>query len=765
MLRLALASLFVLFPILASAQPDGCPDEVVYGDPAHPNVLEYTRDGQVRRLHFENAAVWEGRGTRISVYLPAVHRRPGSSAWLNAHPDAEPDYGAMSMLLDLDPEGTFSSNRLNVRFRQMPTLDCFDRTLGELLDSGAQEVTVAREGDHLVLHATAQRDDATLRLAVRTAQRLTRPTIDASLAGEGTREVEAYLDPERHVVHVVRWPNVMTVPLPAEGRRVARELREGVEVIEFVSLEDGLLVLDMHRVAETGETSIIRQPAMLGLDLASVELTDATRTERSVGPLVERRLPPLVVTTAEENEAAIPPFLWSAQPATAASPTVRAPAAHRLVGTDSDGAVALVLADTLVGGTPALGWHVTSFDLGAASLDALTQTELDALRSYFLTTRALHEGEIETEEAVAEAFRPAFESLGRWEEVEAFVAETPANPYAEALPIVEAAVAPDATEADIEAALAVLSELGMAPEPYDLGPPDFNATDPARDERERLIRWIRSTPLIEMRYQVNHGRPPLFDAIEMAMTNHFGPLTIYAYWTRLAADDPTIEGVPMQRPPMQHGPRVVLDAVTLRPVSRTETARVPGPGLDLTYTMDYAAGHLSARNEHQGEDTQPLPLPEGTLDAATFLNTIPFLDLSAPQTLYLVDFAPTQSAGYSSGEGSYQRAHLIPEATRVRLEPQGTAEDGPEGVPALRVRLFPEGSPSFLLGMRPRTLPTDDEGRPFAELLVRAEAPHYPLALTAGRDALRFWGVAEGESLPPEGLAWLNAMIDPRGGP
>jgi hypothetical protein len=368
----------------------GCADEIVYGDPGFTNVLEFSFEGKVRRLHFEAMEVEQVRG-RYDIRVPRiVIGVPERHGWVNAGPaSASLSLGAMGgtrqgspigIHVVLEPGKTFASDQAELRSFVLPSLDCLQETPGfpsmsDLLNGRRSdfEFTWAKpeEGPWLTFDSRLQGADATLRLAVSSpAQR--RPTEAAPAAArhldqdavEARGVVYAGLD----VIHVepaetrsqgqvtVRRP--FTLPLPATGNRLARLTGEGAEVYEYRVMEPDLIVVDQHMFApeagERDERRIFEVPVNpLGGPLDELELGEATRVDRFViSRVTHGALPPLRLVSDTPVDTPRRPAMLALDALPAALPPVRLTRLEPHAVTLSDGRerVRIAMRSTIVDG-------------------------------------------------------------------------------------------------------------------------------------------------------------------------------------------------------------------------------------------------------------------------------------------------------------------------------------------------------------------------------------------------------------------------------
>jgi hypothetical protein len=685
----------------------GCADEIVYGDPSFTNVLEFSFEGKVRRLHFEAMEVEQVRG-RYDIRVPRiVIGDPERHGWVNAGPaSASLSMGAMGgtrqgspigIDLVLEPGQTFASNQAELRSFVMPSLDCLQEAPGfpSMADlfSGRRsdfEFIWAKpdEGPWLTFESRLKAADATLRLAVSTpAQR--RPTEAVTAAApyldQDAVEARGVVYAELDVVHVepaqtrgqnqgaVRSP--FTLPLPAAGNRLARLMGDSAEVYEYRVLEPDLIVVDQHRVTpesgERDERRIFDVPANpLGGPLDELDLGESTRVDRFV--------------ISRVNHGALPPL--------------------RLV---SDAAV-----DTPQ--RPAM-----------LALEALPKT-LPPVRLARLEPHAvtLSDGR----ERVRIAMRSAtLDGRGLLEHVQEWDASPmPVPPEAEAQII-------EQMGSDAYDALQTLFA-------EELDWPPFWTTE---GERTAFLDWI--TPLFLAMGVPTDGLQTIREAEDafVLMYDHLGPSLVdlaFLVFENEHFDEAT---GPATADGVLPGPIVLIDPETGRPVIRTE--RLIAERDDLTLDIEVVYGGplmgLKAHNEEQGEDALQLSLPEGLFDAHQVLSLIPFLHLaeSEPQTLYLFDLAAYQRV-QGSNTGTFYTAHLEPRISRLSLSLEGreTLQSAEKDTPVLRVRATVLGSMPPPLGRLLVERPAlDEEGAQVFELLVRAEAPHHLLRIRVGDQELR----------------------------
>jgi hypothetical protein len=383
-----------------------CPTEIVYGNPAHADVLEVEIEGMVRRLHFERISVEDvGRG-RYRVVVPRITTEPaGASGWTNAHPafDNAPrsmgmGSGRSSLVLTLEPEATFASSRISREEMVMPSLDCLFElpgfSFGDLVDGWKSEAITSIEpgadGHWLRLVSTNRESGAELRLNVASP-----PSAPAGASGaaaalltDGAVEARAFLDPALHALYLhpqasaddggrvtVRYPQ--QIPLPRSGTRVARESRNALDVYHFEVIADDHLVVEHHTLRledESAARPLIERPrGSLSQPLDQLELGDDTRRDRFVvTSLTREALPPLAARAADAPARRAAPLAIADLPLDAAAPALVRPIAAHEVLFGMRGAIArMALRDTTVDGRAALALTLEPEESSELLADAL----------------------------------------------------------------------------------------------------------------------------------------------------------------------------------------------------------------------------------------------------------------------------------------------------------------------------------------------------------------------------------------------------------
>lgn len=675
----------------------GCADEIVYGDPSFANVLEFSFEGKVRRLHFEAMEVEQVRG-RYEIRVPRiVIGDPERRGWVNAGPASaslSPTMGGtlqgspIGMRIVLEPGASFRSDQAQLQFWVLPSLDCLQEAPGfpsprDFFDHRKSDFEVTWDkSPWLTFDSRLKEVDATLRLVVSTPAR--RPPTDAAPAAA------RYLEPDAVEAHGTVYAGLdviqvepaqtrgqsqmrspFTLPLPATGNRLARLTGEGAEVYEYQVLEPDLIVVDQHRITpeagESDERRIFDVPFNpLGKSLDELELDAATRVDRFVISRVSHSaLPPLRIEAETPEDTPRRPAMLALDALPATLPPVRLNRLEPLAITLSD--------DRL---------HIRLI-----------------LRSTIVEGRAL------------------LEHVQEWEVL-------PAPPAAEAQIIEE--MGADAYQA--------LHTLFAEVEDW----PFFWANE---DERTAFLGWI--TPLFVAMGVPIEDLETVREAEEafVLMEEHLGEALIESAF--LVFEERHLRGQAEAAATASPGPTVFIDPATGWPVTRTERLPTDREGLTLEIAVAYGdpVTRLQARNEEQGEDALELPLPEGVFDARQVLNLIPFLSFveDEPQTLYYFDLAAHQRV-VASNAGTFYTAHLEPRVSRLSLALEGreTLASADRDIPVLRLGATLIGSlpPPLgqLLGERPAL---DAQGAQVFELLVRAEAPHHLLRIQVGDEELR----------------------------
>lgn len=675
----------------------GCADEIVYGDPSFANILEFSFEGKLRRLHFEAMEVEQIRG-RYDIRVPRiVIGDPERHGWVNAGPASaslSPTMGGtlqgspIGMRIVLEPGASFRSEQAQLQFWVLPSLDCLQEAPGfpsprDFFDHRKSDFDVTWDkSPWLTFDSRLKAADATLRLVISTPAR--RPPADAAPAAA------RYLDPDAveargtvyaglDVIHVepaqTRGQNQMrspfTLPLPATGDRLARLIREGAEVYEFQVLESDLIVVDQHRITpeagERDERRIFEVPFNpLGQSLDELALDAATRVDRFVISRVSHgALPPLRLADETPVDTPRRPATLALDALPAILPPVRLNRLEPLAITLGDDRlhIRLTLRSTVVEGR-ALLEHVQEWEV----LPAPSAAEAQII-----------------EEMGAEAYQ-ALQTL-----------------FAE--------------EADW---------------------PFFWANE---DERTAFLGWI--TPLFGAMGVPIENLETIREAGEafVLMEEHLGEALLDSAF--LVFEDRHLRGQAEAAATASPGPTVLIDPATGWPVTRTERLPTDREGLTLEVAVAYGdpVMRLQARNEAQGADALELPLPEGLFDARQVLNLIPFLNLveGEPQTLYYFDLAAHQRV-VSSNAGTFYTAHLEPRVSRLSLALEGreTLASADRDIPVLRLGATLVGSLPPPLGRLLEERPAlDAQGAQVFEVLVRAEAPHHLLRIRVGDQELR----------------------------
>lgn len=680
----------------------GCADKIVYGDPSFANVLEFSFEGKVRRLHFEAMEVEQVRG-RYDIRVPRiVIGDPERRGWVNAGPASaslSPTMGGtlqgspIGMRIVLEPGASFRSDQAQLQFWVLPSLDCLQEAPGfpsprDFFDHGKSDFEVTWDkSPWLTFDSRLKEVDATLRLVVSTPAR--RPPTDAAPAAAPYLEPDAV---EAHgtvyagldVIQVepaqtrgqsqVRSP--FTLPLPATGNRLARLTGEGAEVYEYQVLEPDLIVVDQHTItpeaSERDERRIFDVPVNpLGGPLDELELDAATRVDRFV--------------ISRVSHSALPPLRLEAE---TPEDTPRRPA--------------MLALDALPATLPPV--RLARLEPHAANLSDGRERVRIAMRSTTLDGREL------------------LEHVQEW--------DTSPMPVA---PEAEAEIIEQMGDEAYEALQTLFAE--------ELDWPPFWTTE---DERAAFLDWI--TPLFVAMsipteaLQTSREADDAFELIDDLMNDHLGEslieLAFLVFQNRNFDDEAASEAAAAS-------PTVLIDPETGRPVIRSE--RLSSDSDDLTLDIEVVYGgptmRLKARNDLQGADALELSLPEGLFDARQVLSLIPFLHLTEdePQTLYFFDLAPYQEVVMSNAGTSYT-AHLEPRVSRLSLTLEGreTLRSAERDIPVLRLRATLNGfmPPPLgrLLVARP---PVDAQGAQVFEFLVRAEAPHHLLRIQVGDEELR----------------------------
>jgi len=689
--------------LLASPPSDDCANEIVYGDPGFANLLEFSFEGKVRRLHFETIEVEQNRG-RYDIRIPRiVIGEPERFGWVNAGPaSASLSLGAMGGTLQgtpigvhfvLDPGATFASSQAELRSWVMPTLDCLQDlpgfpSLRDFFEGRRSDFAyIWDKSPWLTFESRLKETNATLRVAIATPV-LRRPADAAPGAAaymdEAAVEARGVVYAGLDVIQVepVNARNAQgqtpdrrpfTLPLPATGQRLARLVRDGAEVYEYRVLEPGLIVVDQHRITpdagERDQRRIFDVPVNpLGGPLEALELSGATRVDRFViSRVTHGALPPLRLASDPPVDAPQRPAVLTLDALPSTLPPVRLSRIepHVLTLTDGRKRVRLAMGSLLVDGRGLLQqvqeWGRMPVPTGA-------------------------EGQL-IEQMGAEAHQA----------LQVFFAEVRDQPLQWA------------TEDEGAAFLSWITPLFVA-----MGIPtgDLAAIREAEDAFVLMDEHMDES-LMALAFDVFEGEQVQGQA---------------------EAEAPS---------PVAFGPTVLMDPATGRPMTRTERLFTDRDDLVLDLEVTYGGpfARLQARNVEQGADELELPLPEGLFDANQVLSLIPFLHLAedAPQTLYLFDLAAHQRVRYANAVTSYT-AHLEPRVSRLTLalDGGGMLPSAGQDIPVLRLRatligplLPPLGQ---LLVERPAL---DAQGAQVFELLVRAEAPHHLLRVRVGDQELR----------------------------
>lgn len=386
----------LLMSALASAQGDdsdrqamlaACADEIVYGDPAFDNVLEYSYEGKRRRLHFEAMEVEQTRG-RYEVRVPRIIKgNPTQYGWINAAtmsaslsmgPGGGTRQGSpVGLHVVIEPGQTFASDQVELRSFILPPLDCLQEmpdfpSMFDLFSGRSSDFTYTwgKQGEEpwLILESRLKSDDATLRLAVSSpAQRRPTSAVPAATAylGQGALEAAGLVYDALDVIHVEPLaaqqsqgqgavPRPFTLPLPAAGSRLARTLGDSAEVYDYQVLENDLVVVDQHRIApaagERDPDRIFDMPVdPLGAPLNELTLDDSTRVHRFViSRVTHSALPPLRIDTDAVEERPRRPAMLALHELPASLPPVSLsrPEPQSFTLTNGEQRIGLVLRST-----------------------------------------------------------------------------------------------------------------------------------------------------------------------------------------------------------------------------------------------------------------------------------------------------------------------------------------------------------------------------------------------------------------------------------
>jgi len=685
-----------------------CADEIVYGDPEFTNVLEFSFKGKVRRLHFEAMEVEQVRG-RYDIRVPRiVIGHPERHGWVNAGPaSASLSLGAMGgsrqgspvgIHLVLEPGKTRMSDQAELLSFVLPSLDCLQEapgfpSLADLLSGRRSDFEFVwakpDEGAWLTFESRLKAADATLRLAVSSPAR--RPPADAVAAAaayldQNAVEARGLVYAELDVIHVepaltrgqaqsaVRSP--FTLPLPANGNRLARLLGDTAEVYEYRVLETDLIVVDQHRItAEAGERDdrrIFDVPVNpLGVPLDDLELGAATRVDRFVISRVSHSaLPPLRLVPELATETPRRPALLALDALPSTLPVVQLARIEPHAVTLSDGRerVRIGMRSTTLDGRTLLE-HVQEW--GAPPVPAAPGAEAQIVEQLGVSAYA------------------ALQTL-----------------FAEELDWPPFWVTEDERTAFLDWITPLFTAMGIPTEDLQ----SSRTADEAFERIDALMDTHLGASLLESAFQV----------FENQNTNDEAA-------TQTASARPTVLSDPETGRPVLRSERLATerDELTLDiavmyelPTLRLE-ARNDLQGADAL-ELSLPEGLFDA---HQALSLIPfLPLAEG-----------------ARQTLYLFDIAAYQRV-QASNRGTDYTAHLQPRVSRLSLVLEGhdTLQSAAQDTPVLRVRATLLGSMPPPLGQLLVERPTlDEEGAQVFELLVSAEAPHHLLRIRMGHQELR----------------------------
>jgi len=764
-----------------------CPDEIVYGNPDHPNVLEYGVAGKVRHLHFESILVEEeSGGRRFKITVPRVlTEAPSAQGWINAHPAATgaaltSSWGApnASLILALEPEATFSSSRLSTSLRTMPRLDCLQSVpgfdLGDLLDGWKSAISVAadseRQGTWLTVESGREGEDAFLRLAIASAPVQGLPTASQAAArflDDDAIEAHAVIDSNLQVTYIapqhratpegsISMQQPYALPFPAAGDRIARPAGQEMDVYAFVVREPDFLVIDHHRITpverEDREDAIFDLRAVgLPQPLNQLQLNDETRQSRVVVTSVTHlAMPPLRVLREGASAPALALSLGGL-PATIPTPALRPLQTQSTRVGLGETFMRITVRDTVVDGR---------------SLHATTMIEEDASAFLVMAAESALSEQL-GEDGIDALLRLFDEGQGHaeaWHERgdrEGFI--TWIQPLIATLGVPTADLGdlenPDGAFMLLERHLgeATLSMVYLVAEARRAA--DFA---PLRDTVDALTKVIYqeeldAEKLTEARRLLDElglpypesDDPDVFrDAAMEALFDAFGDAMMASDYRRMFSRNPDQI-------------LVLSDPATGRPVARLAQHYVDNEDLALDLEMRFGetATHLRASNVAQGDEEIELSTPSGLFDVVQFLTLIPYLDLTGGDRheLYLLDATPAMNISYTM-EGSSRSVSVEPRPTYVTLTPAGkeTLAVGDVEVPALRLEVAFTGAPPWPMGGRTAdALPANPEGARVLDMVVSATAPHRVLLMTAGEHTVRFYPDSDARFPPRLATSWL----------